>query len=388
MEQSAKSLLPEDFERAALVGRVWRSDVDGPSVVTVRDGLLVDVTESFPTVRDLTEEKAPSATLSEAVGEPIGDLSGLRPDWIGEPAALALLGPTDLHAVKAAGVTFIGSLLERLVEERAAGDNSAAKACREAIESLGEDIRGIRPGSAAALQLRTRLVEQGQWSPYLEVGLGPDAEIFTKCQPMSAVGSYSTIGVPSTSAWNNPEPEVVLICASDQRVVGACLGNDVNLRDVEGRSALLLGRAKDNVASCAIGPFIRLFDDSFSIDDVATMTVEYRIAGEDGFALEGSYSMDQISRTPSELVSQVFENHQYPDGMALFLGTDFAPTDDRDVEGAGFTHRKGDGVTISSPQLGVLHNRVANSGEVSPWHFGTGVLMQNLADRGILGGAR
>src|SRR5690606_27366505 len=105
----------------------------------------------------------------------------------------------------------------------------------------------------------------GVWSQYLEVAIGKDAEIFTKTQPMASVGFGAQIGIHPESHWNNPEPEVVLAVARTGKIRGATLGNDVNLRDYEGRSALLLGEAKDQNASCAIGPFIRLFDETFSL---------------------------------------------------------------------------------------------------------------------------
>jgi fumarylacetoacetate (FAA) hydrolase family protein len=297
-----------------------------------------------------------------------------------------LLAPVDLQAVKAAGVTFAVSMLERVIEERARGTPDAAAAIRSEVTRLvGNDLAKLKPGSAEAMALKDVLVQQGAWSQYLEVGIGPDAEIFTKAPPMAAVGTGMDAGVHPKSSWNNPEPEVVLFVSSSGRIVGATLGNDVNLRDVEGRSALLLGKAKDNNASAAIGPFLRFFDRSFTIDDVRRITVTLTVEGEDGFRMEGSSSIAQISRDPQDLVAQMIgPHHQYPDGAVLFLGTMFAPVEDRDAPGQGFTHKTGDIVTISAPRLGSLVNRIRPTDACEPWTFGTGALMRNLARRGLL----
>jgi fumarylacetoacetate (FAA) hydrolase family protein len=298
----------------------------------------------------------------------------------------ALLAPCDLAAVKAAGVTFADSLIERVIEERAKGDAGAAARLRgELAELLGGDLVGLRPGSEAAMRLKAALIQRGLWSQYLEVGIGPDAEVFTKAQPMSAVGCGAAIGLHPKSVWNNPEPEIVLACASNGAAVGATLGNDVNLRDFEGRSALLLSKAKDNNASCAIGPFIRLFDKTFGIDDVRRARVRLEVTGEDQFRVEGENAMDRISRDPLELAAATCgPEHQYPDGFMLFLGTMYVPTADRAGPGQGFTHRLGDVVRVSSPKLGALVNTVTTSDAAPPWTFGARALMRSLAARGLL----
>ncbi|AXB78723.1 fumarylacetoacetate hydrolase [Novosphingobium sp. P6W] len=388
MDLSPQAILPAD-PQALLFGRVWLPGVQGPALVRVDGARLTDVTASFATARDLCEAPCPASALRSAPGADLGSLADVLAN--SDPATRDasrpwLLSPIDLQAVKAAGVTFVSSMLERVIEERARGNPEAAAGIRAQVRDLvGDDLRALRPGSPEAAALKQTLIEAGAWSQYLEVGIGPDAEIFTKAQPMASVGAGSAIGVHPASTWNNPEPEVVLIVASDGRIVGAALGNDVNLRDVEGRSALLLGKAKDNNAAAAVGPFVRLFDREFDLAAVETLSLTLTVTGEDGFVMQGSSEMREISRAPADLVAQALNaHHRYPDGMALFLGTLFAPTEDRDDPGRGFTHKPGDVVGIGCAQLGTLVNRVAATDRCEPWSFGAGALMRNLAARGLL----
>jgi fumarylacetoacetate (FAA) hydrolase family protein len=355
------------------LGRIDRHGV-GPCVVTLRDGILTDITsKTAPTVRDILE-------MDDAAGY-VRQTSGTKVD-----SPYSWLAPCDLQAVKACGVTFAGSMVERVIEEQAAGDPAKADAIRARIGArIGDSLSNIIPGSPEAEQVKQALIEEGLWSQYLEVGIGPDAEVFSKAQVLSSVGPGAEIGLHPISTWNNPEPEVVLAVTSRGEIKGATLGNDVNLRDVEGRSALLLSKAKDNNASCAIGPMIRLFDDDFTLDDVRQAELTLSVAGKDGFILEGHSSMAQISRDPADLVAQTIgRHHQYPDGLILFLGTLFAPTQDRDTKGGGFTHKLGDVVAIQNPQLGCLSNTVRLSTQCPEWTFGASHLMRNLAARGLL----
>ncbi|MGH8188517.1 MAG: fumarylacetoacetate hydrolase family protein [Steroidobacteraceae bacterium] len=372
--------LPPDWREAIWVGRV--REQAGPTPVVVANGRVRDVSRSAPTVADLLN----TWTGEIPAGRDLGPLEALPISAAFSSApTLPLLSPVDLQCIKACGVTFAISAVERVIEERARGDYAKAQAIRDALAArIGADIRSVKPGSETAARLKDALISDGLWSQYLEVAIGPDAEVFTKAPVLSAVGWGDWIGVRSESRWNNPEPEIVLACDARGRVLGAALGNDVNLRDIEGRSALLLGKAKDNNASCAIGPFIRMFDDRFTLHDVRSAVVSLQVEGEDGYRLEGRSSMSLISRDPLELVQQTMSQHQYPDGFALFLGTMFAPTEDRDATGRGFTHKVGDLVRVSTPALGMLENKLTTSDRAPPWTFGIGELMRNLAGRGLL----
>jgi fumarylacetoacetate (FAA) hydrolase family protein len=372
-----------------LVGRVWNPQADGPSIVRREGSHLLDITAAFPTMRDLCEADDPAAAASAVTGPSLGTVDAIMantPPETRDPSKPWLLAPVDLQALKAAGVTFATSMLERVIEERACGNPAAAADIRATIGTLiGDDLSRLRAGSSEAMQLKQVLMEKGAWSQYLEVGIGPDAEIFTKSQIMSAVGHGMEAGLNPVSTWNNPEPEVVLVAASTGRIIGAALGNDVNLRDVEGRSALLLGKAKDNNASCAIGPMIRLFDATFTLDHVRNMQLSLKVEGEDGYVLHGASNMSRISRDPADLIGQMIgPHHQYPDGAVLFLGTLFAPVEDRDAPGKGFTHKLGDVVTVSSPELGTLANRMTTCDRAAPWTYAASHLFRNLAKRGLL----
>ena len=375
-------------ETGLYAGRVWRPGI-GPAVVTLRKGRVIDVTcREVPTLRDLLERSDAADWLRAADGRDIGPIAEIEEaSRTAQGAdALRLLAPNDLQAIKACGVTFARSMIERVIEERAAGDPARAEAIRAKVSQvIGDSLRDLVPGSEEAARVKSLLQAEDLWSQYLEVGIGPDAEVFTKAQPLSAVGHGADVGLHPVSQWNNPEPEIVLACNSQAQIMGAALGNDVNLRDVEGRSALLLGKAKDNNAAAAIGPFIRLFDAGFTLDHVRAAEVSLRVEGQDGFVLSGHSSMREISRDPADLVAQTCgAHHQYPDGFMLYLGTMFAPIEDRGAKGAGFTHHEGDLVTISAPGLGALVNRVTLSTKAAPWTFGAAALMRNLAGRGLM----
>ncbi|QND18535.1 fumarylacetoacetate hydrolase family protein (plasmid) [Rhizobium leguminosarum bv. trifolii] len=385
----SQALLDVAASGGLFVGRIWNPEVEGPSIVTLREGVLLDITSrEAPTLSTLLERQDAAAFVRAASGKAVGSLADIAANSTGAPDQTRsyLLAPVDLQAVKACGVTFAQSMIERVIEEKAAGSPERAASIRERVSTLiGGSLTNLKAGSPEAAKVKQALIDEGMWSQYLEVGIGPDAEVFTKSPVLSSVGWGADVGLHPISTWNNPEPEIVLAVNSRGEIKGAALGNDVNLRDVEGRSALLLGKAKDNNASCSIGPFIRLFDAGYSLDDVRKAELDLKVSGRDGFVMHGKSSMSQISRDPTDLVKQtVGAHHQYPDGFMLFLGTLFAPTQDRDAPKQGFTHKIGDVVEISSAGLGALVNTVRLSTECPPWTFGISALMSNLAKRGLL----
>ena len=387
---SARECLPRDPRGALLIGRAWVPAEDGPSVIGVRGDDAVDLTRSYATASHLLNSAKPAevraAIRTAPVLAPVEDLVANSVEGHRDPSRPWLLAPCDLQAVKASGVTFVASLLERVIEERARGNPALAEGVRGEIQAIvGADLRGLKPGSPEAARVKDVLVARGMWSQYLEVGIGPDAELFTKCPPMAAVGLGARVGIHPASVWSNPEPELVLVISSAGAIVGITLGNDVNLRDVEGRSALLLGRAKDNNASCALGPFVRVLDDAFSLDAARRISFETVVDGPEGFRISHTSHVGEISRDLGELAGQAIgRHHQYPDGLVLFIGTMFAPVADRGAPGSGFTHKVGDVVRIAAPEIGALVNEVVTCDQAAPWTFGTGALMANLARRGLL----
>ncbi|HXJ80928.1 MAG TPA: fumarylacetoacetate hydrolase family protein [Candidatus Methylomirabilis sp.] len=387
---SARQCLPRDGDRAVLVGRAWVPDEGGPSVIGVRADETVDLTGWRPTVShalDAGVEGLRAAIRTAPVLGRIADIIANSVEGERDPSRPWLLAPCDLQTVKASGVTFVASLLERVIEERARGNPALAESARREIQAIiGPDLRGIRPGSAEAARVKDVLVARGMWSPYLEVGIGPDAELFTKCPAMAPVGLGARVGIHPESVWNNPEPELVLVIDGKGAIVAVSLGNDVNLRDVEGRSALLLGRAKDNNASCAVGPFLRMLDETFTLDRARALEFVTTVEGPDGFHTTHTTRIGEISRDLADLAAQSVAFHQYPDGLILFIGTMFTPLQDRDAPGGGFTHKRGDIVSIAAPELGALVNEVVTCDEADPWTFGTGALMMNLGRRGLLRG--
>lgn len=372
MNISITEVLPKNTAGLYL-GRIWEPTHQLPLPVLLSNGKLWDASQLAPTCSEILElDDLTDQLQALRHNDPLAPID----DVVLEPAATStspiLLAPVDLQVIKACGVTFVDSMVERVIEERAGGDPQAAAEIRESMQrELGVDLTTVTPGSDEAATVKRALVDRGWWSQYLEVGLGPDPEVFTKGPVLSAVGSGADIGVPEFSSWNNPEPELVLIATSTGQIVGVTLGNDVNLRDVEGRSALLLGMAKDNNRSTSLGPFIRIFDEEFTVDDARSMEITLHVEGPEGYSLDGLNSVSALSRSFEDLIAATYgDHHQYPDGFALFTGTLFAPTEDRDTPGEGFTHKLGDVVTIRNQHLGALINRVGRCEELPQWSYG------------------
>jgi fumarylacetoacetate (FAA) hydrolase family protein len=390
MNLTPEAILPEDAAHATLIGRAHvPGSPSGPSPVLVDPQHVYDLSCLASTCAELLSRADAADAVKGGLAKPIGKLADVLNNSDADkrdPQRPYLLAPCDLQTVKACGVTFVSSMLERVIEEQAKGDLKLAETIRKTLgEEIGASISSVTPGSPEAMRVKESLVKRNLWSQYLEVGIGPDAEVFTKAQPMSAVGLGAEIGIHPASHWNNPEPELVMVVNPRGEIVGAALGNDVNLRDFEGRSALLLGRGKDNNGSCAIGPFIRLFDQHFNLDDARATQIEIEVTGSDGFTLQGTSDLKKISRDIADLVGQTINpHHQYPDGLMLFLGTMFAPIQDRGAPGQGFTHKLGDIVTIRASRLGTLVNRVNYTDKLPPWNFGAQALFRNLAERGLL----
>ena len=392
-KEQLEGILPDNMDRAILLGRLWMPSEEGPSPIIISEENVFDFSKVVPTVSEILNLDNPLSLIATLIKSNSLPLIGRVPDLLENthadnrlPGLPYFLAPCDFQAVRACGVTFVSSMVERVIEEFADGNAiKSAEVRKKLTAEVGSQLNEIVPGSIAATKFKQSLISRGLWSQYLEVGIGPDAEVFNKAQPLSAVGSGAEIGIRSDSSWNNPEPELVLAINRAGKVIGVTLGNDVNLRDFEGRSALLLGKAKDNNASCSIGPFIRLFDESYTIDDARKTHIKVSIRGSDGYELEGNTDFSRISRDLLDLAGQaVNRSRQYPDGLMLFLGTDFAPTADRDIPDKGFTHKVGDIVSISNPQIGTLVNRVNFSEKVTPWTYGISDLARNLAKRKLI----
>lgn len=381
MTHTITDVLPKDRE-GLYVGRIWDPVRELPVPVLFSDGYLWDASLLAPSSSEVLELEDAARLLRGLKGDaPLWAINDVTLESEGDLSSPRLLAPVDLQVIKACGVTFVGSMVERVIEERAGGNPQTAAEIRESMQTeVGVDLASVIPGSEEAATVKRALRARGWWSQYLEVGLGPDPEVFTKAPVLSSVGSGTDIGVPTFSSWNNPEPELVIVADSNGRMVGVTLGNDVNLRDVEGRSALLLGMAKDNNRSTALGPFIRLFDDNFTVEQARVLEITLRVDGPEGYSLKGLNSVSALSRSFEDLISATYgDHHQYPDGFALFTGTLFTPTEDRDVRGEGFTHKMGDVVVISNERLGTLVNRVGRSEELPPWTYGIRTLTRDVS---------
>jgi len=384
---TAAQVLPSDGYAGTLVGRALFPGVfPGPCVVAIREDGVHNISGTVPTMAQLLNAPNPLATLQRALRNcvylgPLESLLENSTPSTHDPLKPYLLTPIDLQAVKAVGLTFVNGLLQRFAD-----DNGGAATVAKMEKAAGVALGKILPGSEEAARLRTALMEDGLWNDTLEVGFGPDVELFTKAQPLSAVGTGAEIAVLPTSKQTFAEPEVVLMLNADGKICGATLGCDMTARDVEARSLLLLGRAKDQNATCAVGPFIRLFDQTFSLPNVQGMNLTYAFEGADDAVFTDTGSMDQIGRGLITLARQVVnEHHGYPDGVALFTGCMFKAPSSRGASDTPFTHQVGDVVIIKASPLGTLINRVNTTDKVRPWSFGMSDLMANLANRQLLG---
>jgi 2-dehydro-3-deoxy-D-arabinonate dehydratase len=218
-----------------------------------------------------------------------------------------VLAPIGNQELWACGVTYLRSKVGRQEESRAAG---------------GSDF-------------------------YAKVYEAERPEVFFKSTPHRVVGPGGKVNIRKDSTWDVPEPELTLCVTSSGKIIGYTIGNDMSSRSIEGENPLYLPQAKTYDACAAIGPCIYITEKPLENNTQIYM----QIRRKEQTVFTGTVGINQMKRTPAELVSFVYRECSFPNGCLIMTGTGIVP-------GSDFTLGSGDEITISIDHIGTLINVV------------------------------